>query len=85
MSRVYVCSSCYVHDEAAVRSGEVVLLLYLHCSVCYYLHCVNGVYVCSSCCDKFAVCSGEWVPLLQAHCLLLPSLCEWGLCLFLML
>ena len=24
--------------------------------VCHYLHCVNGVYVCSSCCDKAAVC-----------------------------
>ena len=32
--------------------------------VCYYLHCVSGVYVCSLCCDKAAVCSGEGVLLL---------------------
>ena len=30
-------------------------------SVCYYLHCVNRVYVCSSCCDKADVSSGEGV------------------------
>ena len=38
--------------------------------VYYVLHCVKWVYVCSSCGDKAAVCSGEGVLLLQVHCLL---------------
>ena len=53
--------------------------------VYYYLHCVSWVYICSSCCDKAAVRSGEGALLLVVHCLLLPPFCRWGLCLFLML
>ena len=32
--------------------------------VCYYLHCVSGVYVYSLFCDKAAVRFGEGVPFL---------------------
>ena len=34
--------------------------------ICYYLHCIGGVYVCSSCCDKAAVCSWEGVLFLSS-------------------
>ena len=51
-----------------------------------YLHCVSGVYVCSSCCDKAAVRSSKVVVLsLFVQCLLLPPLFECGLWVPLML
>ena len=35
--------------------------------VCYNFHCVSGVYVCSSCCDKADVCSGDGGSVYLSH------------------
>ena len=53
--------------------------------VCYNLHRVSGIYVCSSRCDKAVVRTEEVFLWFQVHCLFLPPSCELGLCVFPML